>query len=444
MRSDHLRILIISGIPLFPLMRAKGGYKGPYLGAKSFVDAGHLVYFVTCRPPIYYKDYDEQKPLDYVDDGIRISEFQVPFLNTLRKIRDRKLPRTKIGHYTQHAVQILCEYLILILFTLFAVRRGLKIARAIKLDVVYAFNEWAAAAAWIVAKACKVPNVTRLFGTFISSVSSSKFYKLRYPVGILGFKVPCDYLIVLNDGTHGDQVAKALKVPESRLKFWRDGINLDLYDPTIDRESAKRKYNIPRENRIVLAVNRLAPVKGIDRIVKAVPHVVKRETHVTFLIVGDGPERENLVALAKDLKVDPWIKFVGEVSHEEVKLFMNTADIYLSLHDLSQWSNATIEAMSTGRCLVALDDGSLDGFIKEGENGFLIKRDDYASLADRLVYLLRNEVVRERAGVRLRQKMLDTFQTWEQRNQAEIELVENLVARYKEKDGKEKAVYDFR
>jgi glycosyltransferase involved in cell wall biosynthesis len=246
-------------------------------------------------------------------------------------------------------------------------------------------------------------------------------------VAISGFKIPSTYLIVGDDGTRGDKVAEFLRIDKGRLKFWKNGIDFDIYDPNLDLEVARRELDINQQTKVVLSLCRLEKWKGVDRVIEAVPAVVSRNKDVQFIIAGDGAERKGLEKKVADLKVSEWVRFLGNVDREKVKKLMNLADIFVTLQDISNLSNVFLEAFVAGRCIVTLDDGSTDGLIIDGFSGFFVDDNRPKNLAECLLKLLGNDLLREQAGNNARKMARQLLESWQERTDKEVALIESLV-----------------
>ncbi|MBI1745198.1 MAG: glycosyltransferase family 4 protein [Acidobacteria bacterium] len=429
--QSKMTVLAISGLMLFP-QGERRGYMAAYLGMRAYVEAGHRVHFLTCWPPLeHYEGQEARAARDRIEDGIHVHEFHVPWVERLSRFRRAKLPANKFLHYLIYLFQILlCEYVIWGLFTAGAVVAGIRIARRVKPDVIYGFHI-GNAAGWVVSRRYGVPLITRVFGTFLYSLLSTRFYKFRYFTSVTAFTVPCDCLIILDDGTRGDYVAEVLRVPKARVRFWRDGIHPSMLEKPKEIVDLRARWNIPEKNKIILTLGRMWLVKGFHKLIRAVPRMVQQYQDVTVLMVGDGGEREFLEKMVRDFSVDQWVKFPGSLAHDEVKSCMYLADVFVQLCDISNLTNVLIEALSCRRCVVTLDDGSTKGLITDGETGFLAPPGDDHALADTVVRLLRDDSLRRRVGEAAGQHVAQQLLTWDRRNQMEIDLVQDLVSHSK-------------
>jgi len=399
---EKLKILGIS--PFNRLWYAKtGGTPTLYNLIKGFIDAGDEVHLLC--------PFDKKE--NFCLKGLYVHRFKLPFNNfkSNRKVLN--------GIYSK---------ILYFLFVLLTASETLKITKKMKPDIIYGFTGWGAATAYLIAKIRNIPNITRLFGTFLYPFIKNPFQLLLRFDEFLAFKIPCEYLIITNDGTKGDKVAKQSGVSEEKLKFWMNGVD-DMYMPDFNVEKFKDSLGIPKNKKIILAVNRLVSWKRIDRIINVIPLVVSQYKNVIFLIVGDGDEKMRLENLVDKLKIKDYVKFIGAVPHNEVKYYMNSADVFISLNDLSNVGNPLLEAMKCGKCVVTLNTGATAEIIKNDENGILLDIDNINNLPNIIIQLLNDDKSRDRLGHNARKYALEHFQTWDERIQMEIKFVEKLYSK---------------
>ena len=137
----------------------------------------------------------------------------------------------------------------------------------------------------------------------------------------------------------------------------------------------------------VLFLGRLDFEKHIHNLLKAVAKLpASLGTQVE--IVGDGGERKNLEQLARELGIEAQVKFLGHVSEEELPLAYERATVFAMPSIAELQSIATMEAMATGRPVVAADAMALPHLVHDGDNGYLFPPDDVDAFADRLLRVL--------------------------------------------------------
>jgi glycosyltransferase involved in cell wall biosynthesis len=120
--------------------------------------------------------------------------------------------------------------------------------------------------------------------------------------------------------------------------------------------------------------------------------------HVHALIVGDGPEQENLVSLASRLGVADQVHFRGFVSADEKYQLLANADIFVlpSLHEA--FGIVYVEGMHAGLPVIAAYGGGQEDYLEDGKTGYLINQCDDEGLAGNLRTLCENATLRREMG----------------------------------------------
>lgn len=235
-----------------------------------------------------------------------------------------------------------------------------------------------------------------------------------------------------DDGTHGDRVLKNLGNQSNTVKFWRNGVDIarnHVEDVSKSRE-IRRKCNLREEDRVLLTVSRLASWKRLDRAINAMPSLIKIDSRIHLVIVGDGAEKDKLMDLANQLGVKEHVFFVGAVEQSEVVDYMAIADIFLSLYDLSNVGNPLLEAMSCGKPIVTLDVGDTSSLIIDGKTGVLLNAEHLDTLPERIIQLIEDKKYAEELGANAREFADNEFWSWKDRMDAEISIVNTLYKEY--------------
>jgi glycosyltransferase involved in cell wall biosynthesis len=284
----------------------------------------------------------------------------------------------------------------------------------------------------LVAYTCKIPAVVRAYGTGIGAlkyhnfISTFRFWIRNYFNFIL-YKMPYKCLIMTNDGTHGDLIAKIFRVNSKKVIFWMNGVDKTIDITENEVINLRSKLNLPSQKKVILAVSRLADWKRVDRIIDAIPHVISVRSDVIFIIVGNGPEYKKLVNRAAKLGMTDSVLFPGAYAHRDVYVLMKMADIFVSLYDLSNLCNPVLEAMSLGRCIVSLNDNSLSGLILNYKNGVLIEPDKITNdLPSVLMALIANDLLRTKIGAAAKDTIMGSIDSWDERINKEIKLLERI------------------
>jgi glycosyltransferase involved in cell wall biosynthesis len=160
----------------------------------------------------------------------------------------------------------------------------------------------------------------------------------------------------------------------------------DVFRPGIDFTELKEKYGI-RDEKILMSVGRLHPVKRLDLLLRAVQQLDQR---YKLFIVGTGTLENELKEMAESLGVSDRVLFTGAVPYSEVPKFMNMADLMVMTSSIEGQPRVLIEAMSCGTPAVGTNVFGIRDTIEEGVTGYLAS-DDPSDIAEKISKALENE-----------------------------------------------------
>jgi colanic acid/amylovoran biosynthesis glycosyltransferase len=167
----------------------------------------------------------------------------------------------------------------------------------------------------------------------------------------------------------------------------------------------------PPERVVILTVARLADVKGVDVGLRAAAALARRRPGlaIEYRVVGGGPRRAALEALARDLGLAERVRFAGALEHDAVLREMAAADLYLMPSRAEALPVALMEALCAGLPAVATRVGSTDEVLADGRAGCLVPPEDPEGMADALGRLLDEPQRWAEMGRRGRQDVLDRY-----------------------------------
>jgi glycosyltransferase involved in cell wall biosynthesis len=170
------------------------------------------------------------------------------------------------------------------------------------------------------------------------------------------------------------------------------GVDLQRFAPQTSRSSGVLR---------LLAVGRLVEKKGFHFLIAALSGL---KTPFTLTIAGDGPERERLRQLISLNNLENRVVFQGAVTHFELPQMYAHADVVVvpSIQDASGdrdgLPNVVLEAMASGRAVIASDAGAISSAITDNENGLLVPPADPVALGDAIRRLAAERNLREQLG----------------------------------------------
>ncbi len=175
-----------------------------------------------------------------------------------------------------------------------------------------------------------------------------------------------------------------------------NGMDLSRFHPDNDGDAFRRRHGIPRRPTCTY-VGRLDAEKRVDELIRALPQV-RESVDAQLVIVGDGHERRRLIELAEAEGVRGHVTFTGFVKDEELPGAYAASDVFCNAGIAELQSIATMEAMATGKPVIAADARALPHLVHEGANGHLFEPGDVDALACRLAEILTDEERRAAMG----------------------------------------------
>lgn len=164
-------------------------------------------------------------------------------------------------------------------------------------------------------------------------------------------------------------------------------------------EKENLKFPEKMEKLRIITVSRLLSIKKIDSIIKAIGLLSKYNVELT--IVGDGPEKSQLMKLTNQLGLTSKINFTGRLKREKVIELMRKHDVFVMISSPETFGLVYIEAMGNGCITIGSRGEGIDGVIHHGENGLLCSPGDHIELSKIIVKIINmNEHDRRRIILR--------------------------------------------
>lgn len=217
------------------------------------------------------------------------------------------------------------------------------------------------------------------------------FERMMLPVTDLRIAVSEDILELRAEHEH---------TPRSKLRLVHNAVDPALFEVTEEVRMAKRK-ELGLEGRFVVGtVGRLVDAKSFDVLLEVAREVCTRKPDARFVIVGEGPLGEKLKALAASYGLNDLVLFAGQRS--DIPELMAAMDIYIITSKREGLPLSLIEAMMSGKPVVATAVGGIPDTISHEAEGVLVPPGDTGAIAEAVLSLAGDAARRERlaAGAR--------------------------------------------
>ncbi|MFB6226681.1 MAG: glycosyltransferase family 4 protein [Candidatus Paceibacteria bacterium] len=168
---------------------------------------------------------------------------------------------------------------------------------------------------------------------------------------------------------------------------------------------------------VMLTVSRLVKGKGIEHLVKLMPEILKERPHLVWVIVGDGPQRENMENLISKYNLQNVVRFVGEEEHDNLPPYYYLADLFVELthphHGVEEGLGLVfLEAAAAGLPVVAGDSGGVEEAVLDGETGYVVGTFRDEEVKDKITNLLDDRDLAQQMGQKAKERIEEKF-VWE-------------------------------
>lgn len=300
----------------------------------------------------------------------------------------------------------------------------------VKPDVIYSMRTTFVFAGLILKWVFGAKLVLRMYGTFLYQYwfeQKNWMRRISNLGSLLAHRIPMDLLIMTNDGTRGYKVAEWIGFPMHKYRFWINGVNKEMRLKGFNSKAFMEENGIPVDSIILMTLGRLTFWKRIDRVIDAMPEVLKEVPNARLMIVGDGELQSELEQHAQKKGVSDSIIFVGAVPHHMIKEYLNACDIFIINNDLTNMCNTLIEALTAGCCVITRDIGATTDIVTNDINACVMKTEDVDNIAAPIIDLCQSTDKRKALADQAYADAMNRFETWEERMMKEVEEIAGLM-----------------
>ena len=173
-------------------------------------------------------------------------------------------------------------------------------------------------------------------------------------------------------------------VPADKVHVVYNGVDSDSFQD-LDRQTCRRELTPPTgTGKLILFVGNLVAVKAVDVLLNAMARLRNLDEGAQLVLIGDGRLRTQLEAQTRDLKLDDCARFLGRRPHEEVARWLGACDLLCLPSHNEGVPNVILEALASGRPVVATRVGGIPEIIDNPDLGILVEPGDAEALASAL------------------------------------------------------------
>lgn len=214
--------------------------------------------------------------------------------------------------------------------------------------------------------------------------------------------------IIVSTLAEQTQLRFLYKATERKLEIIPPGVDTSHFYP-IPSDEAKLFVGLKPDDRMVLFVGRIEPLKGVETLIRAMACVRltadRRPVHLA--IIGGEPdaspeemsaEMARLQRLCDELALDQTVLFLGKRRQDTLQYYYSAAEVVVMPSHYESFGMVALEAMACGTPVIASEVGGLGFLVRDGETGFTVPDDDPDQVCEKLGLLLGDRALRDHMG----------------------------------------------
>jgi phosphatidylinositol alpha-1,6-mannosyltransferase len=221
-------------------------------------------------------------------------------------------------------------------------------------------------------------------------------------------------------------------IPDERIRKITPGVDCARFQPEAPRKELIERYGL-QGKKVLLTVGRLVPRKGHRTVLEAIRQILPEIPDLAYVIVGTGPEQDELKRLVAEWNLTDAVHFAGYVTETDLPAYYNLCDLFVLPNsddrgDVEGFGMVFLEANACGKPVIAGRSGGTAEAVIDGATGFLVDPENPAELAEVLRSLLPNSSIRNKLGERGLLRARSEF-SWESRAHMLDAMNRELIAR---------------
>lgn len=241
-------------------------------------------------------------------------------------------------------------------------------------------------------------------------IQSSKLAEIAEKILL---RLPYDKIVTVSNTTK-EALVRDYGINPRKIEVIYNGVDLSLIDSI-------KASKIPGT---IIFIGRLAPHKHVDHLLKIVKELKKEIPNIRLKIIGDGIEKNRLLKLVKNYKIENKVSFHTNLKYSDVIYHIKKSSLLVLPSTREGFGIVLAEANACYRPVIAYKTGGVIEIVKDGENGFLIEPLDIKSLKEKIRTLIFDEELQRNLGENGRKKVEKVF-VWDR-------VVDRLLKVYKD------------
>lgn len=219
----------------------------------------------------------------------------------------------------------------------------------------------------------------------------------------------CERIVAATERERNDLV-QHYSAPPEKVVIIPCGVNLKLFRP-IGKQIARKELKLDGE-KVILFVGRIEPLKGLDQLLRALTYFKNGASPRLVIVGGDEDSQDHVHALetmARELKIENSVSFVGSVAQDRLPLFYSAADICVIPSYYESFGMVALESLACGTPIVSTDVGAVRNIMPRGEMGRIVSDNSPNKLAHEVSALLLSQEENSALQIEMRRSAIAEF-----------------------------------
>lgn len=282
------------------------------------------------------------------------------------------------------------------------IQKGIEIGKNKKFDLIFTiFHPFHMApnAAVDIGKKLGIPVIVKIDDAIYEKAKGLKSIQRRIEKMLSSKTLKKSAKILVANKETKEIINQFYDVPTEKISIMPNGIDTELF-----------YTNTNKKTKIIIFSGVMYNHRGIDILLKSVPLILEKIPDVKLILLGEGPQLEELKEIVRKLKIQKNVEFKGWVKREEIPNYLANASIAIGpLRSTKVTKNAlpikVLEYMAASLPIISQKDTLPDTILLEDKNGYFVN--DFKDLASKIIQILENNENRIKMGEKSRKIVLD-------------------------------------
>jgi phosphatidylinositol alpha-1,6-mannosyltransferase len=198
-----------------------------------------------------------------------------------------------------------------------------------------------------------------------------------------------------------------------KLFVVNNGMDTEYLRPSMSTSDFRRSLGIGKKQ-VLLTISNLVSKKGIDVIIRAFANISKKNRNLVYIIVGEGPEKQKLQSLIKELRLGSKVILEDKKVGSDLANYYSICDLFIVMsrdidNEIESFGIVYIEASYFKKPIIGGISGGTADAVIDGKTGFLIDSNDQEQLEEKIIQLLMDKKLREKLGKAGKERVIKGF-----------------------------------